>query len=217
MHGLILAHEDLPKLKALSITQSAILETPTLLPHNTGRPITHLRLDDMSYLSTNFCLNLVQGAASTLRHLELSWFIHDFRMSLPHFGDLLKAAPKLAELRIAAESANTDPPPLPLNEGDLRSLLSSIHDATGITVLHLIDSNGDFLPKSLLDDVGVVPQSLKYLVWDVRLALLTYRLESQNGKTVAIEVEPPPTGTILNLVSECGYDPPAEREPIIWS
>lgn len=78
---------------------------------------------------------------------------------------------------------------LPLNADDLLSFLFYIHSATGITVLRLADPYGDRLPQSLLDDMGVVPRSLTRMSWDVQSQLVTYRLESHGGRTVAVEIE----------------------------
>jgi len=92
---------------------------------------------------------------------------------------------------------------VPLNVDDLLSLLSSIHDATSIAVLHLTDPNGDRLPQSLLDDVGVVPRSLTHLCWDVKMQPVTYRIESRNDRIVATETEPLTRAVmLLDLVAD---------------
>jgi len=205
-----LDRDDLPVLKALSVDELTILHTPALLDPSFQRPITHLRLKGMPHLTTRFCFNLVESVASTLRHLELEWPVDLFRESIPGYGDLLRAVPQLAELRITADSSTA---PVALNIDDLLSFLSSIHNATSIAVLRLTDPSGDPLPQSLLDDVGVVPRSLTHLCWDVQMQPVTYRIESHNERTIATETKPWRMGVMpLDLVDdECAY-----RVPIVF-
>jgi hypothetical protein len=80
----------------------------------------------MPYLTTQFCFDLVETVASTLRYLEFAWSVDGFRASIPAFGKLLRVVPQLAELRIVADS-DVYPHLLPLNEGDLVSVSSVYH------------------------------------------------------------------------------------------
>jgi len=59
-----------------------------------------------------------------------------------------------------------------------------------------------YLPQSLLDDIGIVPPSLVYISWDVDFHPFTYRIESRDGKTVAIPTELLTTWTPMDLAAD---------------
>jgi hypothetical protein len=58
------------------------------------------------------------------------------------------------------------------------------------------------LPRSLLDDIGIVPASLVYISWDMNFHPFTYRIESRDGKTVAIPTELLTAWTPMDLAAD---------------
>ena len=84
-------------------------------------------------------------------------------------------------------------------------VLSCLSDSTSIMRLRLNGSGGP-LSDDCLSNIGAAPASLKYVTWDVLKApdwthrLQSYRLESREGKTIAIPAELPyPWTTILDF------------------
>ena len=79
-------------------------------------------------------------------------------------------------------------------------LLSCLSDSTSIVRLRL-NGRGDPLSDDFLSNIGVAPASLKYITWDTtRGWTQSYRLESREGKTIAIPAELPyPWTTILDF------------------
>jgi hypothetical protein len=78
-------------------------------------------------------------------------------------------------------------------------LLLCLSNSTSIMRLRMSGS-GDPLPEHLLCNIGAAPASLKYITWDIwsTVGYKSYRLESQDGKTIAIPAELPyPWTTIL--------------------
>ena len=98
----VLDDHDLPRLKALGIGQ--INGPPTLLIHSAGRIITHLYAHDLPDLPNEYIFQRIEGVSSTLRHLELGWWVESFRKDMPVFRRMLRLVPRLEELRIIAES-----------------------------------------------------------------------------------------------------------------
>jgi hypothetical protein len=136
--GYVLDDQDLPLLKALHIDGQVAIDTPALLAPTARRQITHLHFRDVPYLTCDVVYDLVNNVSSTLRHLEIGWWIDGFRKSIPGFSRLLQLVPRLEELRVTASSDNTVPPPEPLSGEDLVSArpfrFDSFSDFPSLTV-----------------------------------------------------------------------------------
>ena len=119
--GHVLDDQDLPLLKALHLDGHVAVDAPALLAPTARRQLTHLRFHEIPYLTCDVAYDLVKNVSSTLRHLEIEWWIDGFRKSIPGFSRLLQLVPRLEELRVTANSRNTSPPPEPLSGEDLVS------------------------------------------------------------------------------------------------
>jgi hypothetical protein len=80
-------------------------------------------------------------------------------------------------------------------------LLSSLCGSTSIVRLRLTDHHSSPLSEDFLSNVGAAPASLEYLTWEIEIGqIFTYRLESREGKTIAVPAELPYSGkTILDF------------------
>ena len=155
--GHVLDDQDLPLLKTLHLGGLIQSSTPASLAPTARCQLTHLRFREILDLASVH--DLIKNVSSTLQYLEIGWWIHYFRNSIPRFGRLLQLVPRLEELRVNAMSevnANSD-----IAFRTLEPLRGD--DLVGAPQLHF-DSFSDLLSHS----------QLSYHSYTVPLTLLDY-------------------------------------------
>ncbi|KAJ7204584.1 hypothetical protein C8J57DRAFT_382880 [Mycena rebaudengoi] len=181
----------LPRLKALSITEAAILSSDDVVSISARRHIKQLRLITISFSIQLMLRVIVQGLGATLTCLEMDFNSPtEFRYWLKHLSRLLQLAPLLLEFGIIARSPSVG---ASFNANDLPDFLAILDDSVRLQAVRFCDSfqGGSALPSSLLENVGHVPPSIQYIKWDVDACPMTYYLERRDDRIVATVMEKP--------------------------
>jgi len=198
----IIKNNDLPNLKALSITFRESCRHPGLMGPKAKRSLKHLRVTDLSWVSLVEYKPLLSSLlsmsilSSTLRCLELDFPTADLlRHWMSDYPSLSATLPTLEEFGILATSER-HPYAEPINSDDLVAFLRILDNHTTLIAVRFCDCRkaGSPLPSELLADLGSVPAPLRYLQWDVDHDHdpKTYLIERQGTRTVAIPMKRPP-------------------------
>ncbi|KAJ6491556.1 hypothetical protein DFH09DRAFT_369435 [Mycena vulgaris] len=186
---------SLPNLRALSVEQTTVLGCPAFVSSTAGRKIKHLRLNEMPLFESPMVRDIVLGTATSLTCLEMDFGqIDDFRYWLRDMSALLRLVPNLIEFGMIGRSPTIQPMLPSFGAKDLTDLLGVLDESCHLEAIRFSDAfkSGSVLPESLLQNLGKVPASLRYIKWDVHPDPKIYFLETRNQCTTAIPMTRPP-------------------------
>ncbi|KAJ7764825.1 hypothetical protein B0H16DRAFT_1525853 [Mycena metata] len=188
---------SLPNLKALSLHEGTIRKLPALVSLSAHRTITHLRLIDMP--SSLASLNFVQGMAVSLTCLELelgiigNGILDRFPYWLPEMSELFKLLPNLREFGMMGRPFESDKVES-FSSKHLLDFLAILDELSHLEAIRFYDicKYGAELPGSLLQNLGKVPSSLRYIKWEVHPDPKTYYIERRDEVTIGTAMPRPP-------------------------